>query len=296
VRTLNPVLRLIVLLGILSLTTWTAAFGESASIVTIPTPRGVQQPFILIKPDHAIASVILFAGGNGVLRLNRAPPPPVGAHDFVSGNFLVRSREKFAGHGFVVAVIDVPSDQPKGMSPSFRVSKDHAIDIGAVADYLKREANVPVWLVGTSAGSWSAARGAIGASRDGIAAGSIDGLVLTSTVTRIVPGSAFARLFPDIARDYPDGVISMALSEIRVPTLIVSHSEDACELTPALDAPALAKRLTQAAKVEVALVTGGDPPKSVPCEAYAAHGYYGIETQAVEKIADFITANSKRRP
>ena len=182
------------------------------------------------------------------------------------------------------------------MSSSFRVSKDHAIDIGAVANYLKTQTDVPVWLVGTSAGSWSAAHGAIGANRDGIAAGSIDGLVLTSTVTRIAPSSAFAKVFPEIARDYPDGVISMALSEIRVPTLIVSHSEDACELTPAVDAPALGKRLSQAANVEITLLSGGDPPMSDPCEAYAAHGYYGIETQAVDKIADFITVNSKRGP
>jgi pimeloyl-ACP methyl ester carboxylesterase len=293
---MNRALRLIVVLGILSLATWNVAFGESASIVSITTPRGVQQLFILIKPDHVIASVILFAGGNGSLQLNRVPPPQVGPYAFVAGNFLVRSREKFAAHDFMVAVIDAPSDQPKGMSPSFRVSKDQAIDIGAVADYLKTQADVPVWLVGTSAGSWSAARGAIGANRDGIATGSIDGLVLTSTVTHIAPGSAFAKVFPEIARDYPDGVISMALPEIRVPTLIVSHSEDACEATPAVDAPALAKRLTQAAKVEITLLSGGDPPRSVPCEAYAAHGYYGIETQAVDRIADFITVNSKRGP
>lgn len=155
---------------------------------------------------------------------------------------------------------------------------------------------MPVWLVGTSAGSWSAARGAIGAGRDGIATGSIDGVVLTSTVTRIVPGSAFANALPDIERAYPDGVMSMALSEIRVATLIMSHSDDACEATPAADAPALAKRLTQAAKVEIALLSGGDPPRSDPCEAYAQHGYYGIETQAVDRIAEFITANSRHAP
>jgi pimeloyl-ACP methyl ester carboxylesterase len=293
---MNRALRLVVLLGTLSLATSNVALGESASIVSITTPRDAQQFFILIKPDHAIASVILFAGGSGRLRLNRTPPPLVGPYSFVAGNFLVRSREKFAAHDFMVAVIDAPSDQPKGMSPSFRVSKDQAIDIAAVADYLKTQADVPVWLVGTSAGSWSAARAAIGANRDGIANGSIDGLVLTSTVTRIAPGSAFAKAFPDIARDYPDGVISMALPEVKVPTLIMSHSEDACEATPAVDAPALAKRLTQAVKVEIILLSGGDPPMSVPCEAYAAHGYYGIETQAVARIADFIRANSKRAP
>jgi len=64
----------------------------------------------------------------------------------MAGNFLVRSREKFASHGFGVAVVDVPADEPHGMSSAFRVSKNHAIDITAVADYLKSQADVPVWL------------------------------------------------------------------------------------------------------------------------------------------------------
>jgi hypothetical protein len=291
---MNRVVRLIVLLGISSLASLNATLAGSASIVTIATPRGVQQPFILIKPDHAIASVILFAGGEGVLRLNRVPPPAVGADALVNGNFLVRSREKFAGHGFVVAVIDVPSDHQDGMSPVFRVSHEHAIDIGAVAEYLKSQADVPVWLVGTSAGSWSAAGGAIAAGRNGIATGAIDGLVLTSAVTRIARGSAIARSFPGFAGDYPDS--ALALSEIRVPTLMLWNGDDACEYTPALEARVLARRLTQAAKVEIALLNGGKPSKSGECDAYAAHGYYGIETEAVDRIADFITANIKRGP
>ena len=40
-----------------------------ATLVSIPTPRGVKQAFILIKPDKPVASVILFAGGHGALGL-----------------------------------------------------------------------------------------------------------------------------------------------------------------------------------------------------------------------------------
>ena len=47
-------------------------------------------------------------------------------------------------------------------------------------------------------------------------------------------------------------------------------------------------RLRQASKVEIALLTGGDPPKSDLCEAYAPLGFLGFETQAVETIAKFI--------
>ena len=289
-------LRLIVLIGLLLLAPFELALGENASIVSISTPRGVHQAFILIKPDHPQASVILFSGGDGVLRLNRMPQLKVGPNDFVAGNFLVRSRQNFAAHDLMVAVVDAPSDHLKGMSPYFRISKDHATDIGAVAEYLKREADVPVWLVGTSAGSWSAALGAISAGRDDIATSAIGGLVLTSTVTRIPQDSVFGKAFPTFAGDYPDGVMSTALPEVRVPTLIMSHRDDGCVYTPAVDAPALGKRLSQASKVEIAVITGGDPPQSDPCEAYAAHGYLGVEAQAVDTIARFIKTRGAHEP
>jgi pimeloyl-ACP methyl ester carboxylesterase len=243
-------------------------------LVSIPTPRGVTQAFILIKPDKPVASVILLAGGNGALGLQSASSMKA-----LAGNFLVRSRDKFAAQKFLVAVVDAPSDQPQGMSAVFRVSGAHAGDIGAVAAYLKMQASIPVWLIGTSNGTYSAAGGAI-------AAKGIDGLVLTSTVTRPNPETK-------IARSYPDAVASMALPEITVPTLIMSHRNDTCEGSPAADAPKLSERLTKASKVEIALLDGGSPPKSEPCDAFAPHGYFGIEAQAVNRIAKFVSANSK---
>jgi hypothetical protein len=55
-------------------------------------------------------------------------------------------------------------------------------------------------------------------------------------------------------------------------------------------------RLRRASKVEIALLTGGDPPQSAPCDAYVPHGYFGIETQAVDTIARFINGNGGREP
>jgi hypothetical protein len=66
---------------------------------------------------------------------------------------------------------------PLRMKLIFRISSAHAGDIVAVAAYLKMQVGVPVWLIGTSTGTFSAAAGAI-------AAKGIDGLVLTSTITR----------------------------------------------------------------------------------------------------------------
>jgi pimeloyl-ACP methyl ester carboxylesterase len=244
------------------------------TLVSIPTPRGSIQAFILIKPDNPTASVVLFAGGNGALGLESAS-----SMKSLANNFLVRSRDKFAAHKFLVAVVDAPSDQQQGMSPGFRMSRGHAGDIGAVEAYLKMQANVPVWLIGTSMGTLSAAAGAIAAT-------GIDGLVLTSTVTHSKPEWG-------IAKSFPDAVASMALPEITVPTLIVSHRNDTCEASPAADAPKLSQRLTKASKVEVALLDGGSPPQSEPCEGKAPHGYFGIEAQAVDRIAKFVSGNSK---
>jgi pimeloyl-ACP methyl ester carboxylesterase len=240
----------------------------------MPPPTGATQAFIFIKIDNPLASVILFPGGHGALGLKSASAMKWGAE-----GFLVRSRDKFVDQNFMVAVVDAPSDQPQGMNPMFRMSGAHAGDIGAVAAYLKKQTNVPVWLVGTSMGTFSAARGAI-------AGKGIDGLVLTSTVTRAMPGSM-------LAKSHPDGVASMALEEITVPTLIVSHRKDSCKITPAADEPKLSKRLTKASKVEFALLDGGDPPLSDPCGAKAQHGYFGIEEEIINTIAKFVSSNSK---
>lgn len=250
-----------------------AGHAGSATLVSINTPRGVKQSFILIKPaGKPVASVILFAGGHGALGLKSGSAMRWGA-----GNFLVRTRDKFAAHDLLVAVIDAPSDRQQGMNGIFRMSGAHAGDIGAVIAYLRKEAEIPVWLVGTSMGTFSAAEGAI-------AAKGVDGLILTSTITRAKPNWK-------IAQSHRDGVASMPLGAVTVPTLVMSHRKDHCDITPSGDAPKLKQRLAKARTVEIALLDGGDPPQSDPCEAKSQHGFLGIEGQAVDTIARFIKAN-----
>lgn len=249
-----------------------SAHAASSTMVSIQTSRGAKQAFILIKPDRPVASVVLFAGGHGALGLKSASSMKWG-----TANFLVRSRDLFAQRNIMVAVVDAPSDHQRGMNAVFRMGAAHAGDIGAIVDYLKKQANVPVWLVGTSMGTFSAAGSAI-------AIKSVDGLVLTSTITRSEPTWR-------IARSHRDGVASMALSRIIIPTLVVSHRKDECPITPADDASKLRRGLSKAIKVEVVLLDGGDPPQSAPCEAKSQHGFFGIEAEAINVIDRFIKAN-----
>lgn len=250
------------------------AFAEGTRLVAIDTPRGVKQSFILIEPKEPRAILILFAGGHGALGLRSATDMAWG-----KGNFLVRSRNRLAAQGFIVVVVDAPSDKRDGMNAVFRMSREHARDIEAVVAHVRKSAALPVWLVGTSMGTFSAAGVAILAKN-------IDGVVLTSTITRSKPQW-------NIAGSHKDGVASMRLSSIISPVLIVSHVKDACDLTPAKDAAKLKARLIRSIKVEVALVEGGLPPRSDACEAFSEHGFLGVEDQALSAIASFVRANAK---
>ncbi len=146
-------------------------------LVTLKTRPGVTQKFIFITPEKPVAAVILFAGGKGDLDLTGASDRPV--LGWGKNNFLVRTRHDFAAHGFAVAVVDAPSDRKEriGMLGGFRNSAKHVTDIDAVTAHLKKTVRVPVWLIGTSRGTESAAYVAIHTKEK------VAGLVLTSSLT-----------------------------------------------------------------------------------------------------------------
>jgi hypothetical protein len=85
----------------------------------------------------------------------------------------------------------------------------------------------------------------------------------------------------------------MGLDKITVPTLIISHKEDKCFATPALDAPKIKKAIINSPKVDVMYFTGGKRAIENECSGLSAHGFYGIEDQVVSAIADFIESNPK---
>ena len=245
----------------------------SEEFVSLETENGEQQGFLFAAPEKPLASLILFAGGHGWLRLSDS------GMGWGEGNFLVRTREKFVEQGFQVAVVDTPSYKKK-INAVFRMSDEHWVDIKAVVQWLKKKSGAPVWAVGTSMGTFSSANAAVQG------ADIIDGLVMTSSITRSPEKWS-------IYDEYPSGVIDMDLGEVKVPALVLSHANDGCDKTPAADAEKLAAAFSGAPKTEVKILDGGWPPKSKPCNALSEHGFYGIEDQAVQTIATFIKANLK---
>jgi hypothetical protein len=222
------------------------------------------------------AAVLLFTGSQGLANIPDKPGPNWAQN----GNFLVRAREQFRRHGLYVAVVDAPSDhKPNGLG-GFRLTATHADDIATViADLRQRSGGVPVWLVGTSRGTISAANAAARLQPPRAA----DGLVLTSSVTRAGGGR---QPRPGII----ETIFDADVSAIRLPTLVVVHNDDTCAQTPPADAAAIVKRLSNAPVTKIISIDGGEPPRSEPCEALSAHGFLGKEAETVKAIADWILA------
>jgi hypothetical protein len=99
---------------------------------------------VVISPPDPKAAVVLIPGGHGGLKILAN-----GSFKWGDGNFLVRTRQLFADHGFTVAVVDAPSDrQSLPYLGGFRQKPEHASDIKAVIAWLREQSKVPVWLVG----------------------------------------------------------------------------------------------------------------------------------------------------
>jgi hypothetical protein len=242
------------------------------TIVDLPTRPGVTVRYLALAPGKPKAAVLLFTGGPGVAKIPDDPGPGYARN----GNFLVRSRELFRAHGLFVAVIDVPSDHRDGYG-AFRATGDHAEDVAAViASIRQRAPGVPVWLVGTSKGTISAANVAVRLGKDKGA----DGLVLTSTITRPAGRNA--------GPGDTQTVFDFDLASVAIPTLVVGHREDGCFVTPFIDAEPLRGKFTKAPRTALLAFSGGSPRQSSECEAQAAHGYFGIEREVVDAIADWI--------
>ena len=244
------------------------------SLIRVSTRPGVEQPFILVEPETGpVASVILFAGGSGKLRTDRY------GTRVKSENFLIRSRHIFAGHGFLVAAVDTPTDRKREGLFRFRTTEEHARDIKHVVEWLKRKSNVPVFLIGTSRGTISAA----GVTAQ-LKSHEVGGVVLTSTVTRYNN------------RGNKDRVFDVNMEQIHTAVLVVYHEDDACYVTPYEDADTLMASLVNAKDKKLLNFKGGNSPQSDECQALSEHGFFGIEEKVVGDIARWIKERVDRAP
>ena len=241
------------------------AHASDEKTFDIPTRPGITERALILTPADATATVIMLAGDDGGLQLS----PSGIVRSGLSANFLVRSRTLFAEQKLNVVVLDAPSDrQSKPYLVGFRQTAEHAQDLKAVIAWARSQWKVPAWIIGTSRGTQSAAF--VATALQGSDAP--DGVVLTSSILR----DSWSRAVP-----------KMPLEAIRIPVLVVHHEQDGCWLCKYEDVPSLMAKLDNAPRKEVIRITGGGD-QGDPCQAYAHHGFFGIEGEVVQRIARWI--------
>jgi len=243
-----------------------AAYANAApvqKVADVPFAGG-SQAVLYVGPSAPTAIVVSFTGGAGQLKIGQDGKIGLG------GNFLVRTREEWVQRGIGVVIPDMPA----GYSTLFnkRNTPEYADAAAKLVAFAKSQANVPVWLMGTSQGTNAASNGG-----GTLTHGEIAGVILTSSITRRGGKPLYA-----------ETVFDNKLAAINVPVLIVSHNADGCVQTPASDGPKIKAALTASPRSEVILMSGGLPDKSDPCEAFSAHGFYGIEAETVQRIVDWM--------
>ena len=224
--------------------------------IELASRAGITQPILFTAASTPIASVILFPGGNGVL-------------SGLGGNFLIRVASQFTAAGMNVALVDVPSDHLTGMGTPFRSGEGQARDVAAVVAFLRSKSPVPVWVIGTSRGSISAANAArrLGPSQ-------IAGVELTSAV-------------------WAGGMKSVPLGQIAVPTLIVHNHYDGCSEAPFDGATAALRQLGQAPAKELVAVSSA-VGQGAPCGGTSPHGFAGAEGDVVASMVTWIKTHPSR--
>jgi hypothetical protein len=235
------------------------AAAAADRLITVPSRAGVTVSYWYMPRPNASATLLLLPGGAGGMGLRDGRPQ--------SGNFLVRSRDLFAAEGFNIAILGRPSDVAD-MDTAFRASAAHVEDLRRVIDDVRARASVPVWLIGTSRGTVSAAAAAIA-----IGAPAIAGIVLTSSVT---------------AYKLKGAVPTQALGDVRVPVLVLHHEKDACPSCAPHEVRLILSGLTHAPVKKLIWARDGDGVRGDPCEAFHWHGYAGMEPQAVQWITQWI--------
>jgi len=244
----------------------TGAFAAGyEAIEIVPTRPDVTVRLLVIKANakHSTA-LLLFPGADGTRHFGEKD-----GRFWVSNNFLMRSAKDLAAAGYVVAAVDAPSDQSRGMPDAFRTSPQHAKDIGKIVAYLKEKHRVnSLYLVGTSKGTLSAAY-----LSSVMTEPAIDGVILTSAYS---PGEC-------------TGIDFAAIDE---PVLIIHHLYDECRVTPIQGAVELKEKLTESPQVDLVVVTGGSPPVSGSCSPLSNHGFFGMEKPVIQAMKDWIAGKA----
>jgi hypothetical protein len=234
---------------------------------------------LLLVPEKPTALLLIFAGYDGVLRLSGTNGNVKFGTD-LNENFLVRSRGLFFDQSLALLIVDAPNSRPLDLGSRESAAAEILRLVDKSRDLAPSIKQLPLWAVGTSNGTVSAAALAV-TKPDSIA-----GLVLSATITRPYSGGGYW------FSSHPLGVASMQLADFKKHVFIQANQGDQCNSTPAKDSELLAAKFSGSSRAKFQVLSSSKTePGYDPCDALTPHGNYGIESAAVSAIAEFISAS-----
>lgn len=251
------------------------AVPVTETVETIPTRPGHTQTFLYDKVENPVATLIMYPGYKGHIGIY-----PNGSADLDSF-VVVRARRAFAGRGFNVAVVDAPSEYGKRGIWEKQRTPEYVAHNAALLDWLRKQAAVPVFLVGFSSGSIAATGVATQLGAKGA-----EGLILLSPY--MVPQAKWP--IPNFVFDSSFAISSWKdLAAIRGPILIVHHQEDQCGFSLPEYLPGFVSALSAATKPDVVGFTAGASPSGNPCYPGGRGNFNGLEADLARVVAEWAT-------
>ncbi|QWD59595.1 alpha/beta hydrolase [Polynucleobacter sp. MWH-UH35A] len=236
---------------------WVFSFGVSAQVFDIPHNTEEPTRTLLIEVKKPKALVLLFPGGGG-----KAGISEVG---FVkSRHTFVRSIDLWGQYGIDAVLVDSPYDLGDLRRGNLRGREDHLARVDEVVAFYKAKFGLPVWIFGHSMGSSTATYYANELAKS---KGKLSGIIIAGSIHT-------ASLNDDVA----------------LPVLGIHHADDACAGTPV----SATKRIIEGrpanyiSKLEI--IEGGISEGNV-CDSFAYHGFNQIESEFIQRAAQFILSH-----
>lgn len=259
-------------LGLVAL--WvSSAWSQTSQVHDIPSRDGVTQRVLWVKATDPKGIMVVMPGGHGGMQISNQ-----GNLQWGETIFFVRNREELARQGVHVLVVDAPSDKQR---PPYlnghRQRPDHVADLKAVVQWARQKTDLPVWLVGFSRGTHSAAYYAL---QTGDSEDAPDAVVLAASILSDKPPT----------RTVPD----KPLERIKVPLLWVHHEQDSCQFCPfSMLKPAMDKATN--VPVQALLSYSGGTDHSDTCGPLGHHGFRQLESQVEKDTITWLLANAPKR-
>lgn len=233
------------------------SLGRANERVDIPSIQGTPTRVLIASNEAATATVLLFIGGGGLVRI-----ADDGRTDHI--HTFVRSFGMWRAYGVQAVLVDSPFDLGNALRGHKRSSKEHLDRVTEVVRHFHSKSGQPVWIFGHSMG--------------------------TSTVAAFLsserPEVSFLKGYI-VAGTHKGETIP---ASIKLPALGIHHRREACPSTPISASESIIRSRTSDTPRAMVLLDGGSD-QGDRCQALAYHGFNGIEHELVKTAAEFILKN-----